>query len=265
MRAGPIHLPREGGLGEGDAYVPAGWFLSGGDPDAPGALDACTVWVDAFVVRRDPVTNREYLEFLNDLIAIGRGDEAEERVPRLRAARRGELGAPAYELADGGYRLGVDADGDQWLPEWPVVFVDHPGAVAFAAWEAERSGEAWRLPTEVEWEKTARGVDGRFHPWGDRFDPTFCRMRRTLPGGHGMIAPVGQQPVDTSPYGARDTAGNVGEWCAAEIESEDGRRLRVRRGGSWTFSPRGVRSAARWSESAHFRAADLGFRLARSY
>ncbi len=250
--SGPIVLPARGTLGPDDVLVAAGWFLRGGDPDAPGAAEAGRAWVDAFVVRRYPVTNAEYLEFLNAV------DDPERWVPRQRAARAGESGDPVYERVDGRYRLGVDADGDEWLPRWPVVFVDHASASAYAAWLAETTGEAWRLPTEDEWEKAARGVDGRFHPWGDRFDPSFCRMRQSIPGGHGMLAEVGEHPVDRSPYGVRDLAGNVGEWCAGEG------RLQVRRGGAWTFSPRGVRSAARWKETATFRAADLGFRLARS-
>ena len=260
--AGPVVLPLEAEFDPQDVYIPAGWFESGGDPDAPGVQEAARTWVDAFLVKRFPVTNVEYLEFLNDLVARDEAADADRYAPRHRAARRGERGRPVYEF-DGDYRLGVDSDGDEWLPEWPVVFVDHPSALAYAAWWAERKGEAWRLPTEEEWEKAARGVDGRFHPWGDRFDPTFCRMRRTLQGGHGMIARVGTHPTDTSPWGVQDMAGNVGEWCAASGPDDD-RKLRIRRGGSWTFSPRGCRSAARWSESAHFRAADLGFRLARS-
>jgi len=249
--AGPIVLPRIGTLGEDDVYVPAGWFLRGGDPEAPGAAEGAKAWVDPFVIRRFPVTNAEYLEFLNAV------PDADRWVPRQRAGRAGDLGEPVYECADGVWRLGVDADGDEWLPRWPVVFVDHASASAYAAWLAEQTGLPWRLPTEDEWEKAARGVDGRLHPWGDRFDPTFCRMRMTVPGGHGMLAEVGAHPVDRSPYGVRDMAGNVGEWCAGEG------RLQVRRGGAWTFSPRGVRAAARWTETAAFRAADLGFRPAR--
>ena len=251
--SGPIVLARRGELADGDVLVPAGWFLCGGDPDAPNALDGAKTWVDAFVMRRFPVTNEDYLEFLN---ALGE-DAASRAVPRQRGARAGEVGDPVYEVVDGMYRLGVDADGDEWMPRWPVVFVDHTSAAEYASWYAAKTGEPWRLPSEYEWEKAARGVDGRFHPWGDRFDPTFCRMRRTVPGGHGMIAEIGEHPTDASAYGIRDLAGNVGEWCGGDGP------LQVRRGGAWTFSPRGVRSAARWTEAAHFRAADLGFRLAR--
>ena len=261
--AAPIELPPLGELGANDVFIPPGMFRAGGDPDAPGGLEASRPWVAGFVIRRYPVTNAEYLDFLNDLLSTGRAVEAEAHVPRLRAMRQGEVGTPAYTL-DGTYQLGVDADGDRWLPDWPVIFVDHPSALAFARWEAERTGRPWRLPTEHEWEKAARGVDGRFYPWGDRFDPTFCRMRQSLPGGHGMLAAVGTHPVDCSPQGVMDMAGNVVEWCGGEVDTGDGHSLRVRRGGSWTFSARGVRSAARWVEQEHFRAADLGFRLARS-
>ena len=77
---------------------------------------------------------------------------------------------------------------EQWLPEWPVVQVDWHGAAAYLAWWAERTGRPWRLPGELEWEKAARGIDGRFYPWGDFLDPSWCRMRDSARGRGRVIS-----------------------------------------------------------------------------
>src|SRR5690606_9188188 len=150
-------LPREGELGADDVYVPAGWFESGGDIE--GALPRRRLWCDAAVLRRFPVTNRSYLAFLDDLLA--RGDEAAalRHVPRERAATEDAVGPMLYGREGDRFVLRPDADGDVWLPDYPVLWIDWHSAAAYAAWEAERAGLPWRLPAELEWEKAARGVD----------------------------------------------------------------------------------------------------------
>ena len=75
----------------------------------------------------------------------------------------------------GGFVLKPDAEGDLWSPDWPVWLVDWHAACAYAEWMAQRTGQPWRLPVEMEWEKAGRGVDGRFFPWGDAHDPSWCR------------------------------------------------------------------------------------------
>ncbi len=95
----------------------------------------------------------------------------------------------------------------------PVILIDWFDAVAYCRFRSERDGIEIRLPTELEWEKAARGTDGRFYPWGDHFDPTFCLMRSSRPF-LAQPEPVGTFPIDTSPYGVRDMAGGVREWVA---------------------------------------------------
>jgi serine/threonine-protein kinase len=167
----PVRLPRVGELGPEDCLVPAEWFRSGGDPQVASGLPMRRLWCDDLVVRRFPVTHREYLTFLDDLVARGRSGEAERHQPRERGAG-GEAGAAVYgrDVA-GRFVLRPDGDGDVWDPEWPVMLVDWHGAVAYAAWEAARTGQGWRLPGELEWEKAARGMDGRYFPLGGPVRP----------------------------------------------------------------------------------------------
>lgn len=273
----PVRLPRQGELGADDCLVPAGWFWSGGDPEALDGLPRRRLWCDELVVKRFPVTNREYLAFLDDLVATGREAEAVRHQPLERAAG---VGSPVYGRdAAGRFVLRPDADGDVWDPDYPVFLVDWFGASAYAAWLAERTGLPWRLPGELEWEKAARGADGRFYPWGDSFDPSWCCARASHPG-RPLPAVVDSFPVDVSVYGVRGLGGNVQEWCVDAFRREgpvgDGERVvapsrqevaevttaHCIHGGSWIGSARVARSSSRCRVEPWSRNEILGLRLA---
>lgn len=98
-----------------------------------------------------------------------------------------------------------------WLPEMPVCMIDWFGAKAYAAWQSSRDGKGWRLTMEQEFEKAARGVDGRFFPWGDSLDPSWCCMRHSHQG-HKLPSVVDSYPIDVSVYGIRGLGGNMREW-----------------------------------------------------
>ena len=207
----PIVLPRSDELGPDDCYVPPGWFACGGDPHQQRSLPARRIWVDGEVFRRFPVTNTEYMAFLEALVAEGRTEEALRLAPRERAGTNEQDGALIHGFDGTSFSLRPDAEGDVWKPDWPVFMVTWYGAQAYAAWEAGRTGQSWRLPGELAREKAARGVDGRYFPWGDGFDPSWACMERSHPGAQ-LPAPVGAFPIDESVYGIRGLAGNVCEW-----------------------------------------------------
>ena len=270
---GPLSLPDD--AGPDDVAVPPGWFLSGGDPDAPDAAPLRRVWLDGFFLRRFPVTNAEYLEFLNDLVAQGREAEAVRHAPQDRLGPEEPPRAVLTRDAAGRFQLGVDAAGCLWRPRWPVTLVDWYGARAYADWLARRTGLPWRLPHSLEWEKAARGADGRRFPWGDHFEPAWANLAGSRPGPAGRLD-VDAVEEDLSPYGARGMAGNVRDWCLDLYEREPGEPsfaapspgpddLVNLRGGAWSSAPAHARAAMRLASRPDRRLSALGLRLCRAW
>jgi formylglycine-generating enzyme required for sulfatase activity len=269
-RPRPILLPPGPELGPEDCYVPAGWFWSGGASVSERMLPLQRVWCEGWVVRRFPVTNREYIVFLDDLIKRGQLEEALRFAPRERGGNLGGQGSQIYGFDGQQFSLRADADGHVWSPSWPVCMVDWFGASTYAAWEGERSGLPWVLPSERIWEKAARGADGRAYPWGDTFDSAWAWTQ----GSHRdapLPSAVGHREGDESPYGVRDVAGNMSDWCAwdaPEADTTDAGRtdtVKPHRGGTWTGTAAYSQAAMRRYSIAEGRVGGIGFRLARRW
>ena len=267
-----IQLPPAGSLMNDDIYIPAGWFYFGGDPVLYAIPHRKRSWQSGFIVKRDQVTNREYLAFLNHLVSSGQTDKALQFAPRERGGMQGDFGPMCYmRNKDGFFDVAVDSDGDSWNLDWPVLHVDWFSAVAYSKYLREQQGLQWRLLTEVEWEKAARGVDGRYFPWGDRFDPSWCCMKDSHV--HKPLPTVSELfPVDTSVYGVRGMAGNVRDWTSSPWEKSgpvfhgdySSTKPRVVRGGCWSFSQRVSRVVFRSDSAQHEKLPNVGFRLARN-
>ena len=219
--------------------VPAGPYKMG--------PDRRNVFLDAFYMDKYPVTNAQFARFL--------------------------------EVT--GYRP-TDAEAQRFLAHWrhgvcpanlrdhPVVFVSRPDALAYCKWAGKR------LPSEAEWEKAARGIDGRRYPWGKaRPDSTHANFGRRH---HGTTA-VTAHPQSASPFGIEDLAGNVWEWChdvydesfyargpahnpKNAVRTKDS--TYVLRGGSWFFDDKSLRTYERTARPPLYRASYVGFRCVRS-
>jgi formylglycine-generating enzyme required for sulfatase activity len=249
--------------------IPAGEFVIGSDPlrDRQAQVDErpChRLSVSDYYLMRCPVTNEQYARFL----------DATGTRPPLHWPEPGRLAQ---------------------LARHPVIGVSLLDAAAFCRWASEVTGLPVRLPTEPEWEKAARGSDGRVYPWGNAWDASRCN---TGDGRPQSTVPVGSfSPQGDSPYGVADMAGNVQQWCSSlfgpyPYDPADGREALVNtldeasllpslhetgcvsnpqqaeaflgkpaiRGGSWRQTRQESRCAYRsWGPPMH-RSDDTGFR-----
>jgi formylglycine-generating enzyme required for sulfatase activity len=181
------------------------------------------------------------------------------------------------EVSEGAYKKFIDAIGypppPHWVdlpdaperPDFPMVNTNWMDAQNYCHWRGAR------LPTEFEWEKAARGTDGRHYPWGKQFD-----RNRANTGQLGDLAPVGHFEESASPYGALDLAGNVWEWTAnwyqaypgnTDPSEQYGRRYKVLRGGSsggdgghYQLEVLTNRSSYRFFLDPRMQVPDVGFR-----
>lgn len=282
----PLALPPTGEIRSVERYVPAGWFLSGGDPEAQGALPRRRVWVPAFAMASRPVTFADYLVFLNALLAAGDDAAARAHMPRLEP-RSGDVDPLVSLHTDTGRFVLRDTIGQLRLSRAsPVVGVSWHDAQAYCLWLRGRTGLPWRLPGEHEREKAARGVDARSYPWGEHQDPAFHCMQDSALASPG---PPGTSlfPVDQSPYGVFGLAGGVQEWCADAFRTEGPRQRgstatvpepprpsdvqparhanrRAVRGGAWDLAAAAGRGASRSGSRPDRRRANRGFRICRS-
>lgn len=210
-----------------------------------GERDRGPVTLPAFAITRGLITNRLYAAFV-----AASGHPAPDVDPRTWAGYG--LIHPYERTRRHAWRGRRPPPGRE---DHPVVLVSHGDAEAFAAWLSTETGRRWRLPTALEWEKAARGDDGRRFPWGDVWDP--ARLNSHDQGPFDTL-PAGRFPAGASPYGLLDVAGQVFEWTA----SPQGPGRFLVKGGSWDDSGCGVcRPAAQHSRPGDLKHILIGFRL----
>ncbi|MBI3537980.1 MAG: formylglycine-generating enzyme family protein [Chloroflexi bacterium] len=244
--------------------IPAGQFLLG-DNALRDATPQHSLELAAFRIGKFPVTNREYAEFIADN-GYARKNFGSAMGARWLESRK--------IIAPGFWR-----DPQFNAPRQPVVGVSWYEAVAYCEWLREKFSRQFRLPSEAEWEKAARGDRAaQIFPWGDAYD---AQRANTAELGIGHTTTVDAFPRGASPYGVMDLAGNIFEWTRSKwganwqalefaypYRADDGREeipgsaARVMRGGSWFNSAREARVSHRARYLPGSRASNIGFRVA---
>lgn len=222
--------------------IPEGWFLMGSDASQPGQDNerpVHRVWVDAFEMAACQITNAEYARF----------------------------------CAATSHRKPPHGDDPNFShSEQPVVAPSWFDAVAFCEWLSKRTGNRYRLPTEAEWERAARGgAEQKLYPWGDLPLESLANY-----SSRWKAAPERVGLAERNAYGLFDIGANVHEWCSDWFDAgyyqvspdrnpqgpAEGAR-RASRGGSWRHQTKVSRCSARSSIPPEFQYADYGFRVVR--
>jgi formylglycine-generating enzyme required for sulfatase activity len=237
--------------------IPAGRFLMGSDPstDRPTSDNEQPkhpCHLPAFYIARTPVTNDQYAAFV--------------RATDHEAPSHWQGGSPPRGKRD-----------------HPVVNVSWRATVDYCRWLAGVTGRPYRLPSEAEWEKAARGPRGDIYPWGNEWDASRCNSKEA---GIVDTTPVEQYPQGASSYEALDMAGNVWEWTQSAwgrdwresqfkypYDPGDGREnldaasgmRRVVRGGSFIEASDNTRAACRYGYDPNFCGPNVGFRVATTH
>ncbi len=234
---------------DGMILIPAGAFVMGstgkegkvGFDIGVDELPQHEVYLDSYHIDQFELTNLQYGRFIK---ATGRPAPGDPKDPEY------------YTWADNEVPKGHE--------RYPVVYVTWYDAEAYCQWAGKR------LPTEEEWEKAARGTEGRAWPWGNQFDPSRCNVLETE---LGWLAQVGSFPQGVSPYGVHDLCGNVAEWTSSWYKAYPGNTLKrasfgeqykVCRGGAWA-APAGPYARAtnrNLAQPLDYRHRTVGFRCA---
>lgn len=213
-------------------------------------LDRSSRYLPGYYISRTLTTQKEYRQFVS---ATG------HRPPSISEAeyrRQGYLVHP-YEDVKKYLWSGADEDSqlrhDEGLASHPVVLVSFSDAKSFCQWRGKSPGAVYRLPTEAEWEKAARGTTGRYFPWGDKLEPTRLNFNYIYQG----TTAVDRFPTGVSPFNVLDMAGNVFEWTSTRFSKD---KIALKGGGSWDDRGGISRAASRHGRVPAARHILIGFR-----
>jgi formylglycine-generating enzyme required for sulfatase activity len=267
-----ITLYREEEIPSGFVQVPAGKFIFQGDRENPQSPPKQIRETGDFFLSKFSITSREYLTFLNDL-AERDAETARKRVPR----KSPQGGGYWPQDAEGKFHIPTEtwirtapeklreqaskpeAGTPWWEEDWPVFGVSWEDLLALVNHHTKKEKRLFTLPHELQWEKAARGTDGRLYPWGDEYDSTFCNSIKSHEGGD-RPCPVDSFPMDDSPFGIRGLGGNCRDTCLND-PGEQYPGWCVCRGGHWKCSMHDSRASYRTGNMIHDVNRVMGGRL----
>lgn len=217
-----------------------GWFNRESDRQTSSTSDFC--------LSRNLVTNQEYQEFI---LATG------HRAPGISEAAYQKQGFLVHSYAKVKQFLWSGNNYPAGKEQHPVVLISYNDALAYAAWKKEKTGENYRLPTALEWEKAARGDTGNYFPWGNKWQDQGTNIAAS---GLNYTSEIGQFPLSKSDYGVEDMAGNVFEYTST-LKWQNTRS--VMKGCSWDDLPGFCRGAYEHTRPVNSRHILFGFRLVK--
>ncbi len=204
-----------------------------------------TINLREFSITKNLITNAQYADFLQDT----------GHTPPTVSQKEWQNYGLNHHYSGAKPYIWHSSTPPQGREHHPIVMVSQSDVQAYAKWLSKKTGQTWRLPTEHEWEKSVRGTDGRYFPWGNNYDASQLNSHDQ---GPFATLPVGTFSRAKSPYGLLDGAGQVFEWTSTPAKK--GRH--IVKGGSWDDKGCGVcRAAARHSRPDDIKHIIIGFRL----
>lgn len=240
---------------DGMVYVPPGEFIQGGARQGNEKIRVAKI-NKGFFIDETLVTNAEYRKFLDYIDKHGDDNFCHLEQPKYKSHYPNSdfTGSSANDILF--KPVPSDYFTNSIYDDFPVVNIDWWDAYAYSMWIGKR------LPYEVEWEKAARGIDGRIYPYGNAFSKAKCNVADS---GIGLPTKVNTYPDGRSPYGCYDMSGNVWEWCQDSFSSEGEGKIntRVVKGGSYSRGEEKARADFRNGRYVGDRWITRGFRCVK--
>ncbi len=263
----PFKMPRLGTVNRhidmplGREILPGFFFVAGGDVwvggDSANALPRQKKTIAPFLMYHDEISMGDYAQFLKSI-----GGAAKSHLPR-------DFGKPLAVLTSSGLAPANGGDATQFAKS-PVRGISYNDVMAYIEWRSKRDAVSYRLPTEIEWEGTCRGPDGRKYSWGNQPGRGLAIVTQGYGDSGANMSWKWEDYKDESPFGVHNLAGGVAEWTSSLYDekakpTDPVYGQRAIRGNAWSLPPTGLECAFRTSGQPDYFHPTIGFRLAADW